>query len=299
VLAGDLPPSVHPWRSASEIHSQIQARASPWLLRAALPLWRRVFYRTRTIPAAPRSYQRPGPGQVPSEQSEFTTAPYADVFPGGLSGDTAHLAAMQDMLHFLPPYLTSLPTAHKRGRGRHPGAAGYHLPSAPWYKRPRRLIPGPAAALLLPARPIRSLSTSRTNRAFFEIPDGPLHRPEARSRDWCKRNLPLEIAPWANIIETAKGAGLFSTVAHSRGSGRSHRCLESPDRSLGLLRWTSAFAALPPGTVRPRACRTHPSWLASSISMGICRRLQPQRSGGSAQREGWRGHDPDRAARAL
>jgi len=73
---------------------------------------------------------------------------YADVFPVGSAGDTAHLV-MQDMLgHFLPPYLTeALPYSTARRRTDILVAAGVHLPGS-MYNVTSAVIQALRAALL-------------------------------------------------------------------------------------------------------------------------------------------------------
>jgi len=70
----------------------------------------------------------------------------------------------------------------------------------------------------------------------------------------------------ANIIETAKGAGLFSTLLTAVEVAGLTGALESPGPFTVFAPVDDAFAALPPGTVQTLV-QNHPSWLASSNSM--------------------------------
>ncbi|HEY9668621.1 MAG TPA: CO2 hydration protein, partial [Coleofasciculaceae cyanobacterium] len=74
-----------------------------WLYEAALPYVEAVFYRTAPFRGT-KSYNAQA-GEVPSEQKDFHYGVlYADKFPVGTAGIPPTLL-MQDMLHFLPPYL--------------------------------------------------------------------------------------------------------------------------------------------------------------------------------------------------
>ncbi|MGL6135234.1 MAG: CO2 hydration protein [Prochlorococcaceae cyanobacterium] len=84
-----------------------------WLYEAALPYVEAVFYRTSPFRGT-KSYNAQA-GQVPANQADFHYGIlYADVFPVGSAGIPPTLL-MQDMLHFLPPYLQDLYRQHKRG----------------------------------------------------------------------------------------------------------------------------------------------------------------------------------------
>lgn len=84
-----------------------------WLYEAALPYVEAVFYRTSPFRGT-KSYNAQA-GQVPANQADFHYGIlYADVFPVGSAGIPPTLL-MQDMLHFLPPYLKDLYRQHKRG----------------------------------------------------------------------------------------------------------------------------------------------------------------------------------------
>lgn len=84
-----------------------------WLYEAALPYVEAVFYRTSPFRGT-KSYNAQA-GQVPADQADFHYGIlYADVFPVGSAGIPPTLL-MQDMLHFLPPYLQELYRQHRRG----------------------------------------------------------------------------------------------------------------------------------------------------------------------------------------
>jgi CO2 hydration protein len=84
-----------------------------WLYEAALPYVEAVFYRTAPFRGT-KSYNAQA-DQVPDDQADFHYGIlYADVFPVGSAGIPPTLL-MQDMLHFLPPYLVETYREHKRG----------------------------------------------------------------------------------------------------------------------------------------------------------------------------------------
>jgi CO2 hydration protein len=90
-----------------------KAEGFTWLYEAALPYVEAVFYRTSPFRGT-KSYNAQA-GQVPADQADFHYGIlYADVFPVGSAGIPPTLL-MQDMLHFLPPYLQELYRQHKRG----------------------------------------------------------------------------------------------------------------------------------------------------------------------------------------
>jgi len=91
----------------------------------------------------------------------------------------------------------------------------------------------------------------KANRAFFESQMDPLHPSRSAPQGCANRTLPLEIVPMANIIETAKGAGLFSTLLTAVEVAGLTGALESPGRSRCLLRWTTPSPALLPAPCRP------------------------------------------------
>ncbi|MGY6529063.1 MAG: CO2 hydration protein [Cyanobacterium sp.] len=84
-----------------------------WLNDAALPYVESVFYRTSPFRGT-KSYNAQA-RQVPQNQKEFHYGIlYADVFPVGGAGIPPTLL-MDDMLHFLPPYLVDYYRQHCRG----------------------------------------------------------------------------------------------------------------------------------------------------------------------------------------
>lgn len=80
-----------------------KSKGFTWLYEAALPYVEAVFYRTSPFRGT-KSYNAQA-GQVPDNQEDFHYGIlYADVFPVGTAGIPPTLL-MQDMMHFLPPYL--------------------------------------------------------------------------------------------------------------------------------------------------------------------------------------------------
>jgi CO2 hydration protein len=80
-----------------------KSKGFTWLYEAALPYVEAVFYRTAPFRGT-KSYNAQA-GQVPSDQKDFHYGVlYADKFPVGTAGIPPTLL-MQDMYHFLPPYL--------------------------------------------------------------------------------------------------------------------------------------------------------------------------------------------------
>jgi len=138
VLAGR---SNHKWFHPGECFEIIpKFRRLHWLLRAALLLmWRRCS--TARTSRQPR-LQRPGwPGA--SEQSEFHSASSIAMCFCGLSGIPPRLAECRTCLHFLPPYLTDLPTAQAR-EDDILVAAGYQPFQRSMYNVTSGRDPGPA-----------------------------------------------------------------------------------------------------------------------------------------------------------
>ena len=80
-----------------------KSKGFTWLYEAALPYVEAVFYRTAPFRGT-KSYNAQA-GEVPSDQKDFHYGVlYADKFPVGTAGIPPTLL-MQDMYHFLPPYL--------------------------------------------------------------------------------------------------------------------------------------------------------------------------------------------------
>ncbi len=147
-----------------------------WLYEAALPYVEAVFYRTAPFRGT-KSYNAQA-GQVPSEQADFHYGIlYADVFPVGSAGIPPTLL-MQDMLHFLPPYLTELYAKHKRGEGDILIQLGVTFQRS-MYNVTSAVIQALRCALLYPlddTDPVHLMA----NRKFFEAQMDRFLRPEAR-----------------------------------------------------------------------------------------------------------------------
>ncbi|TVS03477.1 MAG: CO2 hydration protein [Cyanobium sp. PLM2.Bin73] len=150
-----------------------------WLYEAALPYVEAVFYRTSPFRGT-KSYNAQA-GQVPAEQGEFHYGIlYADVFPVGSAGIPPTLL-MQDMLHFLPPYLQDLYRQHKRGEDDQLVQLGITFQRS-MYNVTSAVIQALRAALLYPlddTDPEHLLA----NRRFFEAQMDRFLRPEARLAD--------------------------------------------------------------------------------------------------------------------
>lgn len=90
-----------------------KSKGFTWLYEAALPYVEAVFYRTAPFRGT-KSYNAQA-NQVPSDQKDFHYGVlYADKFPVGTAGIPPTLL-MQDMLHFLPPYLQEFYAKRCRG----------------------------------------------------------------------------------------------------------------------------------------------------------------------------------------
>jgi len=150
-----------------------------WLYEAALPYVEAVFYRTSPFRGT-KSYNAQA-GQVPAEQGDFHYGIlYADVFPVGSAGIPPTLL-MQDMLHFLPPYLQDLYRQHKRGEADQLVQLGITFQRS-MYNVTSAVIQALRAALLYPlddTDPEHLLA----NRRFFEAQMDRFLRPEARLAD--------------------------------------------------------------------------------------------------------------------
>ncbi len=147
-----------------------------WLYEAALPYVEAVFYRTSPFRGT-KSYNAQA-GQVPSEQADFHYGIlYADVFPVGSAGIPPTLL-MQDMLHFLPPYLTELYAQHKRGEGDVLNQLGVTFQRS-MYNVTSAVIQALRCALLYPLDDTDP-EHLMANRKFFEAQMDRFLRPEAR-----------------------------------------------------------------------------------------------------------------------
>ncbi|MCT0212471.1 MULTISPECIES: CO2 hydration protein [unclassified Synechococcus] len=150
-----------------------------WLYEAALPYVEAVFYRTAPFRGT-KSYNAQA-GQVPSEQADFHYGIlYADVFPVGSAGIPPTLL-MQDMLHFLPPYLVELYRTHKRGEDDILVQLGITFQRS-MYNVTSAVIQALRCALLFPLDD-PDPEHLKANRAFFEAQMDRFLRPEARLRD--------------------------------------------------------------------------------------------------------------------
>ena len=150
-----------------------------WLYEAALPYVEAVFYRTAPFRGT-KSYNAQAK-QVPEHQKDFHYGIlYADVFPVGTAGIPPTLL-MQDMLHFLPPYLVEYYKNYCRGEQDTLIQLGVSFQRS-MYCVTSAVIQALRAALLYPlddSNPKHLLA----NRAFFEGQIDRFKRPEARLRD--------------------------------------------------------------------------------------------------------------------
>lgn len=147
-----------------------------WLYEAALPYVEAVFYRTAPFRGT-KSYNAQA-GQVPDHQADFHYGIlFADVFPVGSAGIPPTLL-MQDMLHFLPPYLEELYKQHKRGEADQLVQLGVTFQRS-MYNVTSAVIQALRCALLYPLddpNPEHLMA----NRRFFEAQMDRFLRPEAR-----------------------------------------------------------------------------------------------------------------------
>jgi CO2 hydration protein len=150
-----------------------------WLYEAALPYVEAVFYRTAPFRGT-KSYNAQA-GQVPADQADFHYGIlYADLFPVGSAGIPPTLL-MQDMLHFLPPYLQELYSEHRRGEEDQLVQLGITFQRS-MYNVTSAVIQALRCALLYPLDdpdPKHLLA----NRQFFEAQMDRFLRPEARLPD--------------------------------------------------------------------------------------------------------------------
>ncbi len=150
-----------------------------WLYEAALPYVEAVFYRTTPFRGT-KSYDAQA-DQVPDQQTDFHYGIlYADVFPVGSAGIPPTLL-MQDMLHFLPPYLQDYYQQHCRGDDDQLIQLGITFQRS-MYNVTSAVIQALRAALYYPLddpNPEHLMA----NRRFFEAQMDRLTRPEARLRD--------------------------------------------------------------------------------------------------------------------
>lgn len=150
-----------------------------WLYEAALPYVEAVFYRTAPFRGT-KSYNAQAK-QVPAEQKDFHYGIlYADVFPVGTAGIPPTLL-MQDMLHFLPPYLVKYYQKHCRGQDDMLIQLGISFQRS-MYNVTSAVIQALRTALLYPLDDPNPEHLLR-NRQFFEAQMDRFLRPEARLSD--------------------------------------------------------------------------------------------------------------------
>jgi CO2 hydration protein len=156
-----------------------KSKGFTWLYEAALPYVEAVFYRTAPFRGT-KSYNAQAK-QVPDDQKDFHYGIlYADVFPVGSAGIPPTLL-MQDMLHFLPPYLEDFYKQYCRGDDDVLIQLGITFQRS-MYNVTSAVIQALRAALLYPLddpNPKHLMA----NRQFFESQMDRFKRPEARLRD--------------------------------------------------------------------------------------------------------------------
>lgn len=156
-----------------------KSKGFTWLYEAALPYVEAVFYRTAPFRGT-KSYNAQA-GQVPEDQKDFHYGIlYADVFPVGTAGIPPTLL-MQDMLHFLPPYLRDYYQEHARGGDDALIQLGITFQRS-MYNVTSAVIQALRTALLYPLDD-PNLRHRLANRQFFEAQMDRFLRPEARLND--------------------------------------------------------------------------------------------------------------------
>lgn len=150
-----------------------------WLYEAALPYVEAVFYRTSPFRGT-KSYNAQAK-QIPDNQKDFHYGIlYADVFPVGTAGIPPTLL-MQDMLHFLPPYLLDYYHQHCRGEDDMLIQLGITFQRS-MYCVTSAVIQALRTALLYPLDDPNPKHL-QANRAFFESQIDRFSRPEYGIRD--------------------------------------------------------------------------------------------------------------------
>ena len=150
-----------------------------WLYEAALPYVEAVFYRTSPFRGT-KSYNAQA-HQVPDNQADFHYGIlYADVYPVGSAGIPPTLL-MQDMLHFLPPYLKEIYREHRRGEEDELVQLGITFQRS-MYNVTSAVIQALRCALLYPLDDTDP-EHLMANRRFFEAQMDRFLRPEARLSD--------------------------------------------------------------------------------------------------------------------
>lgn len=156
-----------------------KSKGFTWLYEAALPYVEAVFYRTSPFRGT-KSYNAQA-YQVPSEQKDFHYGIlYADVFPVGSAGIPPTLL-MDDMLHFLPPYLIEYYQKHCRGEDDMLIQLGVTFQRS-MYNVTSAVIQALRTALLYPLDDENPKHLLK-NRQFFEMQMDRFKRPEARLSD--------------------------------------------------------------------------------------------------------------------
>jgi len=156
-----------------------KSKGFTWLYEAALPYVEAVFYRTSPFRGT-KSYNAQA-HEVPEDQKDFHYGIlYADVFPVGTAGIPPTLL-MQDMLHFLPPYLEDYYAQHCRGDDDKLIQLGITFQRS-MYCVTSAVIQALRTALLYPLDDPNPKHL-KANRAFFESQLDRFKRPEARLRD--------------------------------------------------------------------------------------------------------------------
>ena len=161
-----------------------KSKGFTWLYEAALPYVEAVFYRTSPFRGT-KSYNAQA-HEVPEDQKDFHYGIlYADVFPVGTAGIPPTLL-MQDMLHFLPPYLEDYYAQHCRGDEDKLIQLGITFQRS-MYCVTSAVIQALRTALLYPLDDPNPKHL-KANRAFFESQLDRFKRPEARLRDIQNQN---------------------------------------------------------------------------------------------------------------
>lgn len=156
-----------------------KSKGFTWLYEAALPYVEAIFYRTSPFRGT-KSYNAQA-DEVPDEQKDFHYGIlYADVFPVGTAGIPPTLL-MQDMLHFLPPYLEDYYRQHCRGDEDKLIQLGITFQRS-MYCVTSAVIQALRQALLYPLDDPNPKHL-QANREFFESQMDRFKRPEARLKD--------------------------------------------------------------------------------------------------------------------
>jgi CO2 hydration protein len=153
-----------------------KSKGFTWLYEAALPYVEAVFYRTAPFRGT-KSYNAQAK-EVPDAQKDFHYGIlYADVFPVGTAGIPPTLL-MDDMYHFLPPYLKEYYAQHCRGEDDVLIQLGITFQRS-MYNVTSAVIQALRQALLYPLDDPNPKHLLK-NRQFFEMQIDRFKRPEAR-----------------------------------------------------------------------------------------------------------------------